>query len=395
MSIIFIIPLIFVIFLVIFFRKKVAWWEYLILVLPSFIISTAIYYGMIDYSETDTEYIGDYVTEVRYYEPWNEYIHKTCSYTTTSGSGKNSTTTTHYYDCSYVEYHPEKFVQVLSNGYEYDITKIEYNRLFSMWASKQNIFVDMDRDYHTIDGNMYYKKFDGIREHSKTRTIDHSYKNKIKASHSIFGFSNIKPEEAKKMGLYDYPKLTKQDGGNFWENDQNQNPFLGYNPTNNELIRWQFINGYYGPTKQFRVYVLFFYNKSQSIVQDQRDYWDGGNKNEMVICIGMDSVSKNVQWADAFSWCDRPTFEVNFRNFMSGKQKLDLIKIADFTEYGARNYWVRKNFKDFEYLNVELTNTQLIWLFVSIILFNLGMSIFIVLNNINSDSTFNEYNKWR
>ena len=82
MSIIFIIPLIFVVFLLIFFRKKVAWWEYLILVLPSFMISTAIYYGMVDYSERDTEYIGDYVTEIRYYEPWDEYIHKTCSYTT-------------------------------------------------------------------------------------------------------------------------------------------------------------------------------------------------------------------------------------------------------------------------------------------------------------------------
>lgn len=382
---VFLIPIIFALVILVFFSKKAVWWEYLLLIVPSMLVSTMIYFGMVSYSESDTEYFGDYVTEIRYYQEWDEYIHKTCSYTTTSGSGKNQTTTTHYYDCSYVDNHPEEWKQVLSNGYEYGIPKSEYNRLFSMWKTT-NTFIDMDRDYHRIDGDMYKKKFDGLREHSKTRTIECSYKNKIKASHSIFGFTIIKPEEAKKMGLYDYPQLTKQSDGSFFENDMNQSPFLGYKPTKDELHRWEFINGYYGVQKQFRTYVLFFYNKPLSIVQDQRSYWEGGNKNEMILCIGMDSVSNTIQWTDAFSWCDSPTFEVNFRSYMNGKDKLDLKGLADWTEYGARNYWKRKNFKDFDYINVELSSTQLMWLFIIILLFNIGMTIFIVLNGF-------EYNK--
>ena len=51
----------------------------------------------------DTEYLGSYVTRIRHYDAWNEYIHRTC--TRTVGSGKNQRTET--YDCSYVENHPE------------------------------------------------------------------------------------------------------------------------------------------------------------------------------------------------------------------------------------------------------------------------------------------------
>jgi len=381
LSLIFLIPLIFVVFLLVFFRKKTVWWEYLILVVPSIIISTAVYFGMINHSQSDTEYLGDYVTEIRYYEPWDEYIHKTCSYTTTSGSGKNAVTTTHYYDCSYVDYHSAKWEQVLSNGAKLSISEDEYKRLSSKWSINKEIFVDMKRRYHNKDGDMYFKKYDGIRLHSKTIVITNTYKNKIKASHSIFGFTNISPEDAKDIGLHDYPPLIKQPGSkSFWVNDVNQNPILGYTPTNEELIRWQFINGYYGPTKQFRVFVLFFYNEPQSITQEQRDYWEGGNKNEMILCIGLDSITKKIQWADAFSWSDKPTFEVNFRAYMANKDTLDMLKLADFVEVGAKNLWVRKNFEDFDYINVELTNKQLIWLFIIILLFNFGMTVYIIRN---------------
>lgn len=331
---------------------------------------------MVSYNESDTEYLGDYVTEIRYYEPWNEYIHRTC--TRTTKVGKSTVTTT--YDCSYVQYHSEEFVQVYS-GYEYSITKKEFERLSKLWSKNELKFKDMNRKYHTKDGDMYFKKYDYIREHSKTRTVENTYKNKVKASHSIFGFIDIDKNKAKEMGLYEYPELYNQKGTTFFDNDENQNPFIGYTPNKEELDRWQFINGYYGNKKQIRLFLLFFHNKDQSIVQDQRSYWDGGNKNEMVLCFGIDSLSKKIIWSDAFSWSDRPTFEVNFRNYMRDKDSLDLNKLANWTEYAITHHWKRKDFKDFEYIDVELTNAQLIWLAIIIFIFNLAMSIWIVIND--------------
>lgn len=374
--ILFLLPLLFVVYLAIFFRSKVTPWEYVILVVPSVLLTVLIYFGMVSYSKSDTEYLGDYVTEIRYYEPWNEYIHRTC--TRTSRVGNSTVTTT--YDCSYVQHHSEKFVQVYS-GYEYEITKIEFERLSKLWSKNSLNFKDMNRHFHTKDGDMYFKKYDYLREHIKTRTVTNTYSNKIKASHSIFGFIDISKEDAKKMGLHDYPELYKQKGGAFFENDQNQNPFIGYTPRKEELDRWQFLNGYYGNKKQIRLFLLFYYNKPQSIVQDQRSYWEGGNKNEMVLCFGIDSITKKIQWADAFSWCDRPTFEVNFRSYMSGKDKLNLIELSKWSEHAINNYWVRKNFKDFDYIDVELTNTQLMWLLGLILLFNAAMSFWIVIND--------------
>ncbi len=377
----FLIPIVFAIIILIFFNKKAVWWEYLILVVPSLLISSAIYFGMIYSSESDIEYLGEYVTGVKYYEPWDEYIHRTC--TRTVGSGKHCHTVT--YDCSYVERHPAEYVQTLSNGYEYGINKTEYERLIKEWSTPIS-FIDMNRNYYTRDGDCYAKKWDKKIEKCKTVTFVSSYKNKIKVSRSIFGFTKITPEEAKTEGLFDYPKLYSQGSSTnfFSDNDTNQTPILGKAPTSKELQLWQYINGYYGNTKQFRAYVLFFKNKPHSIVQKQKSYWEGGNKNEFVMCFGLDSEN-NIQWVDAFSWSDKKDLEVNFRDFYLQKNKVNLTELGEWIKPNVSRYWVRKNFSDFDYITIELSNTQIIWLFVIVLLFNIIMSIFIINNDVKYD----------
>lgn len=389
LSLLFLVPIIFAIFLLIFFKKKVVLWEYAILIFPSIIISSAIYFGMISHSQTDIEYVGDYVTTIRDYDPWDEYIQRTCYHTITIPNGKGGSTTTRIpYDCSYVDRHPRKYTQVLSDGSENEISNVEFMRLSRMWRVPIE-FVDMKRDYHEVDGDMRQKLWDKNPLHSKTVTYEHSYKNKIRTSHSIFGFTHIDEEEARKLSLFDYPKLSTTDVktlfGDFY--DTNQNPILGYTPTKDELTLWQYINGYYGVTKQFRAYVLVYYNKPASIVKDQMSYWEGGNKNEMIMCFGVDSTSNLIQWFEAFSWCDKPTFEVNFRSYMNSQDstKLDLIALGNWVEKIGVKYWERKEFKDFDYIKVELNGTQLFWLFIIILFFNIGISIYIVLNRETND----------
>lgn len=390
LSLMFLIPIVFAVLLLIFFKKKVMLWEYAILIFPSIIISTAIYLGMISHSQTDVEYVGDYVTTIRDYDPWDEYIHRTCYHTITTSNGRGGITTTRVpYDCSYVDKHPRKYTQVLSDGSENEISKSEFIRLSKMWKTPL-YFVDMKRDYHSIDGDMHQKSWDKNPLHSKTVTYEHSYKNKIKTSHSLFGFTHIDKEEAKKIPLFDYPELTTTDSktlfGDFY--DTNQNPILGYTPSKDELTLWQYINGYYGVKNQFRAYILVYYNKPISIVEDQRSYWEGGNKNEMIMCFGVDSTTNNIQWSEAFSWCDKPTFEVNFRSYMNSQDsaKLDLIALGNWVETTGIKYWERKEFKDFDYIKIELNGTQLTWLFIIVMIFNLGMSIYIVSNSYTNES---------
>lgn len=385
LSLIFLIPIIFAIVLLIFFNKKVVWFEYLILIIPSIIISSAVYFGMIRHSEDDVEYLGEYVSSVKYYEPWDEYIHRTC--TRTVGSGKHSHTVS--YDCSYVEHHDKEWKQVLSNGYEYSISESEYNRLTRLWKNG-NIFIDMHRNFHSYDGDCYEKKWDKTPINSKTVTFEESYVNKVKASNSIFGFSKIESNEAKTLGLYEYPNLFSQ-SSSFSENDQDQSPFLGYKPSPLEMKKFRFINGYYGNTKQFRTYLLFFYDKPRTIVKDQQSYWSGGNKNEFIICFGIDSKTKNIKWVDCFSWSDKHTLEIDVKSYFDDKEKLNLSKFADWFGTKIVKDWSRKNFSDFDYINVELTPTQLLWLFIVVMLFNIAVSIWVVCNDIQYRKKGNKY----
>ena len=94
----------------------------------------------------------------------------------------------------------------------------------------------------------------------------------MKASRSIFKFEDIDYQQARKLGLFEYPDIVLYD----------QNPVLGLKIPKNQEKAMRWLNGYYGERKQFRVFVLFFTNKPEEIVEKQRSYWQGGNKNELV-----------------------------------------------------------------------------------------------------------------
>jgi hypothetical protein len=81
--------------------------------------------------------------------------------------------------------------------------------------------------------------------------------------------------------------------------------------------------------------------------------------------------------------------EVNFRSFYTGKDKVNLDELATWTESSIPKYWHRKEFKDFDYIDVKLSDTQLLWLFIISMIVNLALSIWIVLNNIEYDENGN------
>ena len=65
----YIIPFVTVIVLLSFFRKETAWWEYLLVIIPSLLLALAVEALMKYENVVDTEYHGYYVTKIRYEEP--------------------------------------------------------------------------------------------------------------------------------------------------------------------------------------------------------------------------------------------------------------------------------------------------------------------------------------
>lgn len=371
------IPFITALFLLMFYRKETVWWEYLILLAPSILMYFLIRFIIVSAETTSTEYLGAYAAKVYHYDDWDEWIHRTCTKrvyagTDSKGHARYRTVT---YDCSYREYHPERWEIEDNNGSTFPIKKEEYDLLVKRWGTPQQ-FKDMHRHYYRIDGDAQYYEWNNKKEDIRDITYPKSYKNNIKVSKSIFNFEEIDKTEAKNIGLYEYPDVTR----NYY-----QNPIVGYKKTdsigNNEF---RYINATYGGKYQFRTFLLCYYNKDIIISEKQRSYWVGGNKNEFIICVGLDSLSNKIQWANCFSWMDEPRLEVYTEQYLNSKDSLDILKLGDFLEKKVPTEWKRKEFKDFEYLKIELTDNQYIGILIFILIYNIGMSILVIKNDVKN-----------
>lgn len=372
------IPVVVAILLLCFWLRKVVWWEIAALIAPSAIIILLMNTIMVHCLTDDIEYLGFYTTKVTYYEPWDEEV--PCRHpiycTRSYPCGKSTCTQTYicgYYHAYDVDYHPEKFSKTENDGSEISISKDEYSILKNRFATKE-YFIELNRDYHSIDGDAYSTNWGGEPERSDVITRESSYTNKIKASHSIFKFEDISQDDAHKIHLYDYPQVQSN----------RQSVALGCNLNSTTERKLQYLNGFYGSSKQFKMFILFYRNQSMDIAFKQKSYWEGGNKNEFVICIGVNDKN-NLDWVKCFSWMDKPELEVRVEEYLSSQDSIDLDAFADWMPEQIEQHWHRKNFDDFDYLQVELTQTQLIWIMIVIMLYNIIASFWIVLNEIEND----------
>lgn len=386
----FIIPIITCVVLFLFFREKTVWWEYLVVIFPSLLLILAISQMMISSNTSDEEYLGHHIKKVRHYDEWDEWVKKRCSHTYYTGSGKNRRSHTTYYDCSYRKFHDEYWVMTDERGSETSIPKEYYNKLVQRFNTPSQ-FVDMHRRYLRIDGDAQDNHWSGSVFSVVSTTDKESYENKVQASKSVFKFRDVDEKDKARFRLYDYPEINELDY---------QQVLLGSTVQMPDSVKSKFdyVNGVIGGQKQIKVFVLYFYNQSLDVVKYQQSYWGGGNKNELIICASLDSVTKKLQWVDAFSWMDKPELEARIHAEFAGKDKLDLNVLADLLMREVPLHWKRKNFHDFDYLTIEITDNQFWWLMFIMLLVNTGISVWVIKNEFDKDydeykQTFPNYNR--
>lgn len=369
--VIYIIPFLTAMFLLLVFNKKMVWWEYMALIVPSLLFIFITQLIMVSVNSSDTEYLGGYINRITYYEPWDEMVR--VRHTRTDKDGDTEV----YYTWER-EYHSERYTYVDNeSSWEYHLSKKEYE-VIKKRMGNNSVFRDMNRKYHRIDGDAYDIYWDKTIEHLYDITTPHSYTNKIKASqsHTIFKYSDISEEDAKELGLYEYPDIKLM----------NQNPIIGRNATDKDKQRIKYINATYGKIHQFRIYMLFYEGKDIEISEQQKAYWQNGNKNEFVVCLGTQQDS--VVWCNPFSWCDEPKLEVLTRDYFIQNPKVDIDAYGKWLQTQIPTKWKRKEFADFEYIRIGLSRGQYIALIIIMILLNIGISIFLVMNDIKNENSY-------
>ena len=206
-----VIPIVFTILAYYVWHKAFQWWELIVPTTVSFIAILISYFAIKNVNLRDVEYNGYVIMEARYYEYWETYVHRTCTRENCTGSGKDRTCTTEYYDCSYCDENPARWIAIDDHGHQYSISEAKYLELRIKWKAKPN-FVELNRDidFHGScgkDGDMYSIKWDGKIETSESAVIERPFENVVKASHSAFQYQEITDDEADSMKLYHYPEF--------------------------------------------------------------------------------------------------------------------------------------------------------------------------------------------
>lgn len=373
------IPFITAIVLYMMFRHRTVWWEFAVPLLSSFVFIFMMK-ALIEYAQVQSkEYWGSFISRVEYYEDWDEEVPCTHSYdcncsTDDEGNEDCETCYMHAYD---VDYHPPYWQIVTTTNEVVDIDEAEYNRLLKLFANQK--FKELGRDYHSNDGDMYFCSWAGDSVRAIPVTTTHYYENRVKvADQSIFHFQKVDTSDIRRYRLKDYPPIYeryKQDAiiGDYGDDAKVAN------------IKFKYINGLLGSKKQVRIFVLVFQGQPIDAGLYQEWYWSGSNMNEFVVCIGVDA-GRNVKWCYPISWTPAEKLKADVRQFVVSQSKLNLSALSDYMAVQVDKQFVRRDFKEFDYLTVEPPAWAIILAYILTIGINIGLS-YVLINNEHQDNS--------
>lgn len=284
---------------------------------------------------TTREFLSGYVVKVTHYKAWKEKV---------------VTRTSHYVNGKMVERtkvtyrdHPDKWKWELNTGKCQPISEEEFRYLSRLWGNRKSY-----PTYHyncVSGGGMVVSTWNGYEDSTFTVTYTHRYRNPLKGSESLFAYKKkYTDSEAAALGLFPYPDI---DG-----NDQQVILCDESLPVPDDMERatyeLQKLNAFEGSKRQIHVFVLLFdAGRGKETSYKQRDFWKGLNKNELVLCLGVEGGV--VNWCNALSWSDSVEWLLTLEKHILSEGKLDLTRTVQWLR-GNLDGWERKEFSDFKYL---------------------------------------------
>jgi hypothetical protein len=373
------IPIVCIVVLYIKYKGKTVFWEYLLpiaLVLPIILISK---FTGERVEVQDTEFWGAWLVDAAFDEPWNERV--ACQhpeYITVPDTCSNADGST--YMCTSQQYvgdehaydvanHGAQHEATDSNGQVHRIGRAKYQALLDQWGAP--MFVELNRNYHTQDGDRYYKSWDKNPETMVTVTSVHAYENRVQGKNDLISWEEVTDEIKARYGLYDYPPIV----------DFSQKSVMGITGVDADQAEsiLSRANALMGKKHQVRMYVMVFVDQPEEAGYWQEQYLRGGNKNELISLIGIDSQG-NVTWSRTVSWTEREDLKDQVAQHAFEYGTLSLVKHVDHMISQVEQNWERKQFEDFSFVKVTPPLWVTILSYVLSILGCLVLSIWIVMN---------------
>lgn len=350
-AIVYLIPFAFCLILSVPLGHHGEWTDYLWLVVAGEATAGGLHILFYYLQTHSTEYLGSLVKSVHHEEAWTELVPRTV---TRRDSRGNTYTTVQTVE----QRHPEQYYFHTTRGSRIECDARFFSHVLGCWGLRPQ--PDAWRDRRIKGGVRYgsHRSMDFYREcpladdpRWVSVTEKHKYKNKIRNSNSIFRFRTITRKEAARLCLFDYPAINGHDAPCILSDS--------FTVTLSQQAKFRRFNGAFAPVRQMRLFILIFNAETSTaaISEYQREYWQGGNKNELVVCLGVDSGGK-VKWARAFSWADSQHLEAEITEWMLRNSRLDLDAFHSWL-LGHYRSWQRKEFSDFKYIIVPLQGWQI------------------------------------
>lgn len=298
------------------------------------------------------------IVEVQHWEEWTTEE----SYTESYACGTDSDGNTKY--CTrrvyYTAYHGPYWYAIDQYGKTHSIDKLEYNKWRRAWGTeKKKGFNKGSSDWPdpVIDGNIYSCNWTGEFEEMFTWHSIHSYENRIRSSHSVF-----KTIETTEETISKWPRPADN-------HDANPIHSIGVNISGEDQLFMQRINCLLGPVHE--VHTLFYVfdssKYSSGVIEEILSAWDGPNKNELCVFIGIDK-NKVINWISVESWADNTQFHAMIENnFLNNR--LIFRELGGYIRDNIGGNWQRKSFEDFEYIQIKISFW---WYFAEVMVSLLG-----------------------
>lgn len=330
-------------------------------------IALIILYGIIigiNYSNktASIEIWSGEIIKVEHKEEWDEWIPpRTETYTKTDSNGKTVTytkTIPGYWKHHYATNH----ITTTDNG-RFEVYKTPDGRKLN------DRFVNSTKE---------------LEEHfpiGSATASTHIYTNKIKSSYSIF--------KNKEINLNDYPDLFEYPQeytsyysinrllGEFKDKERksklldkvNSDLNNTTNPNNKEKIK-----GY----KQVNLILVNFGDKSEDYGYALQDFWQNGAKNDVVVTFGTDKNGKPT-WSYVFSWSEVEILKTDIRELILSVEDInkEYDKTLESISKLIEEKFVRREFAEFDYIQIELSTfskIMLILVFIGIIIYIVKIS---------------------
>jgi hypothetical protein len=377
-----IVPLIGAFVMLRWFRKYLAWWEVGVPIIACLLFTFIFKFTVEKIQTSDTEYWTSLIQKGEYYEPYTTWLKRTCSRTVKVGK----TTTTVYYDCSYCDENGPKWAVVNDLGERFYVSKTFYEGLKKRWKSKES-FVELyrDIDYHGscgVDGDKYEIFWDKDPNTAEQTVAGKYYENRVQAAHSAFDFPDVTKEDVKFYKLFDYPEID----GFFQEVllGEDSIPWMEKHERIKAERLMQYSSGYWGPRVHGKIWVLLFKDLPQTAALMQEAYWDGGNDNEIVICIGLSSESRELQWTKVFSWTPNRKILVDLREDIMNTKYFNFKEISKIIDKRMPDF-ERRDFKEFNYITVDPPTWSIVVTFIITLLLTIGLCYWAIVNEFVTD----------